>query len=42
MVLAHLHLNMALMRAVLCLKVYYFTFRLTKEGKVAHLRFNPT
>lgn len=22
-------------------KVYYFTFWLTKEGKVAHLRFNP-
>jgi D-alanyl-D-alanine carboxypeptidase len=28
-------------KAELGQKVYYFTFWLTKEGKVAHLRFNP-
>jgi hypothetical protein len=28
-------------KAELGQKVHYFSFWLTKEGKVAHLRFNP-
>ena len=28
-------------KAELAEKIYYFTFWLTKEGKVAYLRFNP-